>query len=204
MTSDGTGTESRAPSRPITGSDPLRVREIAIQHEPKHRQLLRSAADGRRLSAAMLSFFLLRPPVGFGVITTTGAKTGKLRRKCVRVIRVGGTAYLVALRPPAVAISNPSLVNAWVWNIRANPSVSLRIRGGTFSGVARELTDPAELAQARTALCDTVNRFDAAECTMHLKGRPTRAKIEELHAYWFDTGIPIAIDLVEPSRRPIL
>lgn len=181
--------------------DPLRVREIAIQHEPKHRRLIRSAVDGRRLSAGMLPFFLLRPPTGFGVITTTGAKTGKLRRKCVRVIRVGGTAYLVALRPPAVAIANPSLVNAWVWNIRANPSVSLRIRGGTCSGIARELTAPAELAQARAALCDTVNPFDIGECATHLRGRPTRMKIEELHVYWFDTGIPIAIDL-ESSRRP--
>jgi deazaflavin-dependent oxidoreductase (nitroreductase family) len=143
----------------------------------------------------MLSLFLLRPPLGFGVIATTGARTGKARRKCIRVIRVGDTAFLVALRPPAVAIANPSFVNAWVWNIRANPSVSLRIRGGTYSGVARELTDQAELAKARAALCDTVNRFDAAECAVHLRGRPARAKIEELHAYWFDTGIPVAIDL---------
>jgi len=175
--------------------DPQRVREIAIQHEPKHRRLIRSAADGRRLSAAMLPLFLLRPPTGFGIITTTGAKTGKPRRKCVRVVWVGGAAYLVALRPPAVAIANPSLVNAWVWNIRANPSVSLRIQGGTHSGVAREITDPAELVRARAALCDTVNSFDLGECAMHLRGRPTQAKIEELHAYWFDTGIPVAIDL---------
>jgi deazaflavin-dependent oxidoreductase (nitroreductase family) len=193
--SDATETGSSAPSWPTTGSDPLRVREIAIQHEPKHRRLIRSAADGRRLSAAMLPLFLLRPPRGFGVITTTGAKTGKPRRKCVRVIRVGDTAYLVALRPPAVAITNPSLVNAWVWNIRTNPSVLLRIRGGTYSGVARELTAPAELAQARGALCGTINVFDVGECATHLRGRPTRAKIEELHTYWFATGIPIAIDL---------
>lgn len=202
MMSGATEEGSRAESCQIASSDPLRVREIATRHERKHRQLLRSAADGRRLSAAMLPFFLLRPPAGFGVITTTGAKTGKERRKCVRVIRVGDTAYLVALRPPAVAIANPSFVNAWVWNIRANPGVSMRIRGGTYNGVGRELTDPWERGRARAALCDTVNPFDAAECVVHLRGRPTRAKIEELHAYWFDTGIPIAIDL-EPSRRPI-
>ncbi len=167
----------------------------AIEQEEKHRRLLRSAGDGRRLSAAMLPFFLLRPPVGFGVLTTTGAKTGQRRRKCVRVLTVGSTAYLVALRPPAVAIAKPSFVNAWVWNIRSNPRVSLRIRGGAHSGMARELTDPAELARARALLCETVNRFDTAECVVHLRGRPTRAKIEELHAYWFDTGIPVAIDL---------
>ena len=108
---------------------------------------------------------------------------------------LGDTAYLVALRPPEVVIANPSFAAAWVWNIRANPNVSLRIRGGTYAGVARELTDPAELAKARAGLCETVNRFDTGECAMHLRGRPTREKIEDLHAYWFDTGIPIAIDL---------
>lgn len=143
----------------------------------------------------MLPFFLLRPPTGFGVLTTTGAKTGRRRRKCIRVVRVGDTAYLVALRPPEVVIANPSFAAAWVWNIRANPSVSLRIRGGTYAGIARELTDPAELAAARAGLCETVNRFDTGECAMHLRGRPTRAKIRDLHAYWFDTGIPIAVDL---------
>jgi deazaflavin-dependent oxidoreductase (nitroreductase family) len=143
----------------------------------------------------MLPFFLVRPPTGFGVITTTGARTGKRRRKCIRVTRFGDTAYLVALRPPEVAIANPSLAAAWVWNIRSNPNVSLRIRGGTYAGVARELTDPAELAEARARLCETVNRFDTGECAMHLRGRPTRAKIKDLHAYWFDTGIPIAVDL---------
>lgn len=182
--------------RPDGQLNPERVRQLAIEEEPKHRRLLRSAADGRRLSAAMLPFFLLRPPAGFGVITTTGRKSGQLRRKCVRVIRRGDRAYLVALRPPAVAIAKPSFVNAWVWNIRANPDISLRIRGGNFQGHARELTTPVEIAQARTALCGTVNRFDTAECAMHLRGRPTRAKIEDLHAYWFDTGIPVAIDLV--------
>jgi deazaflavin-dependent oxidoreductase (nitroreductase family) len=190
---------SEAARRPDGQLDPERVREIAIEEEPRHRRVLQSAADGRRLSAAMLPLFLLRPPAGFGVITTTGRKSGQPRRKCVRVIRAGDRAYLVALRPPAVAIDNPSLVNAWVWNIRANPEVSLRIRGGTFQGLARELTTPTEIAQARTVLCDTVNRFDTAECAMHLRGRPTRAKIEALHAYWFDTGIPVAIEFV---RRP--
>jgi deazaflavin-dependent oxidoreductase (nitroreductase family) len=188
-----------AHEQPIDRSDLQRIREAAIQEAPKHRRLLRSAADGRRLSAAMLPFFLLRPPAGFGVITTTGARTGKRRRKCIRAIRVGDTAYLVALRPPEVVIANPSFTAAWVWNIRANPTVSLQLRGGTYVGVARELTNPAELAQARAALCDTVYRFDAGECAMHLRGRPTRAKIRDLHAYWFDTGIPIAIDLEPPQ-----
>jgi len=91
----------------------------------------------------------------------------------------------------------PSAVAAWVWNIRSNPNVTLRIRGGTFAGLARELTDPVELAEARAAFCEKVNLMDYGECALHLRGLPTRAKIEELHRYWFDTGIPLVVDLVD-------
>ena len=90
----------------------------------------------------------------------------------------------------------PTIVAAWVWNIRSDPNVELRIRGGTFAGVARELEDPAELAEAREALCETVNLFDYGECSVHLRGLPTRSKVKELHRYWFDTGIPLVVELV--------
>jgi hypothetical protein len=111
------------------------------------------------------------------------------------VIRRGNKAYLVNLRPPALAMSRPSSVAAWVWNIRANPSVRLRIGVRTFAGVARELQEPAELEQAREALCETVTLFDYGECDLHLHGLPTRAKIKELHRYWFDTGVPLVVEL---------
>jgi hypothetical protein len=94
-------------------------------------------------------------------------------------------------------MTRPSAVAGWVWNIRSNPNVKLRIRGGTFAGVARELKDPGDLAEAREALCETVNLFDYGECDIHLRGLPTRSKIKELHRYWFDTGIPLVVDLVD-------
>jgi hypothetical protein len=28
-----------------------------------------------------------------------------------------------------------------------------------------------------------------------LRGLPSRAKIQELHRYWFDTGIPVVVEL---------
>jgi deazaflavin-dependent oxidoreductase (nitroreductase family) len=173
------------------------VRDAAAKHAPKHTRLIRSPRDGRILSALMLPFFLVRPPSGFGVITTTGRKTGKARRKCIRMIRRDGKAYIVQLRPPELAMTRPSAVAAWVWNIRSNPNVTLRVRGGTFAGVARELKEPAELADARDALCETVKLFDYGECATHLRGLPTRSKIKELHRYWFDTGIPLAVDFVD-------
>ena len=177
------------------GAHAADVRDAAAKQASKHARLIRSARDGRVLSALMLPFFAVRPPSGYGVITTTGRKTGKARRKCIRVSRSANKAYIVMLRPPELAMTRPSAVAAWVWNIRANPNVHLRRRGGTFAGVARELKEPAELEQAREALCETVNLFDYGECDLHLRGLPTRAKIKELHRYWFDTGIPLVVEL---------
>ncbi|HEX4463573.1 MAG TPA: nitroreductase/quinone reductase family protein [Solirubrobacterales bacterium] len=171
------------------------VRAMATKATSKHGRLMSSARDGRVLSALMLPFFMVRPPSGYGVLTTTGRRTGKTRRKCIRVIRQGNKAYLVSLRLPGQAERSPSAVAAWVWNIRSEPSVRLRIRGGTFAGVARELSEPAELEQARRALYETVNLFDYGECSLHLRGLPAREKIRELHGYWFDTGVPLAIEL---------
>lgn len=179
-------------------ADPVRarqLREAAAEELSKHRRLLRTARDGRILSALMLPAFLLRPPDGFGVITTIGRKTGKRRRKCVRVIRRGDRAYLVQLVPPHLALTQPGTVAGWVWNIRANQHIRLRISGGTYDGLAREVTEPAELERARAAICETINLFDYAECRAHLRGLPTRAKVKELHRYWFDTGHPLVIEL---------
>jgi deazaflavin-dependent oxidoreductase (nitroreductase family) len=182
-------------------SKAARVRDAATAHAPKHTRLIRSARDGRVVSALTLPLFLLWPQSGFGVITTMGRKTGKARRKCIRVVRRGDRAYLVQLRPPELAMTRPTAVASWLWNIRANPNVKLRIRGGTFAGVARELTDEVELTEAREALCETVNLFDYAECNLHLRGLPTRSKIQDLHRYWFDTGIPLVIELAEREGR---
>jgi deazaflavin-dependent oxidoreductase (nitroreductase family) len=182
-------------------SEATRIREAAIAEAPKHTRLIRSARGGRLVSALTLLPTLLLPPSGYGVITTTGRKTGKARRKCIRVVRRGNRAYLVQLRPPELAMTRPMAVAGWVWNLRANPNVKLRIRGGTFAGVARELTDAGELAEAREALCETVTLVDYAECRLHLRGLPTRSKIRDLHRYWFDTGIPLAIELAEREGR---
>lgn len=147
---------------------------------------LSSSTGGRILSALMLPGFTIRPPAGFGVLTTTGRKTGKTRRKCVRAIRRGDQAYIVSIRS-----------SAWLRNVRANPNVRLRIRGGTFSGIARDLRDAAERQQAMDAYCDTLMPFDYAECAMWRSGRPTRTKIRELHRGWFGEGTPLVVDLRE-------
>ena len=154
--------------------------------ERQRNPLVRSPAGGRVLSALQLPFFTILPPAGFGVITTTGRRTGKRRRKCIRAIRRGDRVYVVSI---------PGARAAWLKNIRANPEVRLRIRGGRFEGVVRELREPAELQPAMEAYCGTVNPGDFAECALHRRGRPTRSKIRELHRAWFDGGIPLLIEL---------
>ena len=149
--------------------------------------LINSARGGRLLSGAQLPFFLARPPQGFGVLTTTGRKTGRKRRRCVRAIRSGDRVYVVAIKGPRTA---------WLKNVEATPEVSLRIRGGTFAGAAGRVRDERVLAEAREAYCGTVNPFDFLECAMWISGRPTRAKIEALHRDWFESGTPLVIELV--------
>jgi deazaflavin-dependent oxidoreductase (nitroreductase family) len=156
--------------------------------ERRYNPFVRSLQGGRVLSALELPFFTLFPPSGFGVITTTGRRTGKPRRKCIRAIRRANRVYIVAIGGEEAA---------WLKNVRATPSVRMRIRGGTFSGVARELSNPAETQEAMEAYCGTVNRSDYAECAVHRKGRPTHSKIKELHRAWFEGGIPLVVELAD-------
>jgi deazaflavin-dependent oxidoreductase (nitroreductase family) len=166
-----------------------------MQTQPrKGNPFMRSAAGGRALSALMLPGFTLHPPVGYGVLTTTGRRTGKARRRCVHAIRHGDRAYVVMIRPTPAAMALPWTA-AWMWNIRASPNVRLRLRDGAFAARARELTDEQELRTAREIYCNAVNPFDYVECAFHRSGCPTRARIQALHRSWFDTGIPLVVEL---------
>lgn len=148
--------------------------------------LINSAKGGRLLSAAQLPFFLLRPPRGFGVLTTTGRKTGKRRRRCVRAIRRGDRVYLLAIKGPRTA---------WLRNAEASPHVELRIRDGRFRGVARRAIDADAVTEVTDVYCSAVNPFDYLECMLWVRGRPTRRKVERLHRSWCEEGAPLIIDL---------
>lgn len=176
-----------------TASSPTKSPPTA-NHVPerKHNPFVRSKGGGRILSALMLPAFMALPPKGWGVLETTGRKTGKTRRKCVRAVRSGNQVYIVSIRPSSVGQVETA---AWVLNIRANPRVRLRIRGGTFAGVAREILKNEEIERAKDAYCETVNSFDYDSCAIHRRGIPTRAKVKALHRSWFDKGIRLAVDL---------
>lgn len=182
-------------SEKAAGRRATEVRRQAVEQLPHHRRLLESAADGARLSAIMLPTFAVAAPPGHGVLTTIGRKSGQPRQKVIRVIRRGDKAFVVMLRPPALARERPDAVSAWMLNIRSDPRVTLRLGRRTFNGVAREIDAPAELESAREAICETVHIVDYGECLLHLRGLPTRSKIKDLHRYWFETGVPVAVDL---------
>lgn len=148
--------------------------------------LTTSARGGQILSASQLPWFTLLPPKGFGVLTTTGRKSGKKRRKCVRAIHSGSSVYLVSLAGPKAA---------WFNNLKTHPQVKLRIREGRFEGVAREITEPDELEEARRIYAGTVHSFDRMEYRMHRTGQPTEQAIRELHDKWFTDGCPVVIEL---------
>ncbi|WP_020667632.1 nitroreductase/quinone reductase family protein [Amycolatopsis nigrescens] len=177
------------------------IRAAAIVEEPRHRRLLRSPRDGRVLSGIMLRALALSTPPGHAVLTTVGCRSGRQRRNYVRAIRRRDKVYVVMLRPPALAIRRPLAVSSWLWNVRADPGVRLRFGRRTFAGRAREISDPAELGQARAAICETVHLMDYGECLLHLRGLPSRKKIEDLHRYWFDTGVPLVIELAGQDSR---
>lgn len=140
----------------------------------------------RILNALQRPYFMLLPPCGYAVITTTGRKTGKRRRNCVRAIRDGDKVYLVSL---------PGRYGGWFRNIQAQPRVKLRMRGGTFDGIAREIGDPEEYEAAKAIYCGTINAFDRPMYRNHRRGRPTPERITVLLTRWFSVCTPLVIEL---------
>ncbi len=171
------------------------IREAAVVEQPKHRRLITSVRHGQILSALMLPDYQLGTPPGHAVLTTTGRRTGKARRKVIRAIRQNERVYMVQLRLPKLAIETPLMVTAWVLNIRANPHVRLKLGRRTYAAVMREIDAPAELARAREIFCEPVHLVDYGESVLHLRGMPSHGKIRDLHRYWFDTGVPLVAEL---------
>ncbi len=156
-----------------------------------HNPLVSSAAGGRLLSTLQLPLFLLWPPTGYGVLTATGRKSGKRRRRCVRAVERNGLAYIVAIKGSRTG---------WLRNVQANPKVQLRIRSGTFDAIAREV-EAAEREAAEATYCEMKSRFEYLEYAMWRKGRPTPTKVRELHRRWFEEGTPLVVELHDDRPR---
>lgn len=131
-------------------------------------------------------FRLLPMPRGFVLLTVTGRRSGKPRRRPVRAIRRDDTLYAVAILGER---------SDWLRNVRANPEVSAKIGSRTRHGVAREVTDAEERAPAATLYSDTVVGYDYVDYPTVHWSFPTRRKIQGAHREWVQGGAIVAIDL---------
>jgi deazaflavin-dependent oxidoreductase (nitroreductase family) len=171
---------------PADGPQPREQQRRAYLEGEWGNPLTTSRTGARILNAFQVPAFTILPPRGVAVLTTIGRKTGKRRRNCVRAIRRGNQVFVVSLA---------GRYGGWYRNLAANPRAQLRMRGGWFRGMVREIEDEAELAQARQIYCDTVTFFDRIEYLNHRKGRPTRERIRALHTRWFAVCMPLVFDV---------
>jgi deazaflavin-dependent oxidoreductase (nitroreductase family) len=133
---------------------------------------------------------LLGPPKGFAILTTTGRKTGKPRRQSVRAIREGDRIVVVAMMGERAQ---------WLKNVRANPKVTVRLRGETIAGLTHAVRDEAERKWAAGVYCRTFFPSDYVDYATYHWGFPSRRKIETAHRCWFEEGAPVVID-VGPNK----
>ncbi len=137
---------------------------------------------------------LLRPPEGFGVLTTIGRKSGKPRRQSVRAIREGQRVVIVAMMGERAH---------WLRNVRSHPHVTVKLRDGIMEGIAHEVTDDAERQWAAKMYVETTVPNDYLDYVVYEWGIPTRRKITEAHARWFEDGVPVTVDISDPAKEPV-
>ena len=146
---------------------------------------------GSRFYARLANVFsrpvwsILPPPLGFGILTTTGRKTGKLRRQSVRAIRQEDRIVVVAMMGERAQ---------WLNNLRSDPRVMIRLHGGTITGIARETADEAEMEWAAGVYIGTTVPYDWLDYVSYHWWFPTRHKLEEARRRWFEEGVPVIIE----------
>jgi len=131
----------------------------------------------------------LPAPPGFGILTTTGRRSGLPRPQSVRAIRDGDRVVVVCMMGERAD---------WLENIRANPQVTIRLGDQTVRGVAREVVDAGERQRAAELYIGTTQASDYLDYAVYHWGFPTRRKIERAHRRWFEEGIAVVIRL-EPG-----
>ncbi len=103
-------------------------------------------------------------------LTTTGRVSGRPHTIEIWFGAQDGTLYL---------LSGGGDRSDWVKNLRAHPTVTVRIAGHTFTGQARIVSDPQEDALARRLLATKYQDWR--------EGRPLSA--------WARTALPVAIEV---------
>jgi deazaflavin-dependent oxidoreductase (nitroreductase family) len=144
---------------------------------------------GARFLNAQTSWFRIYAPSGWGLLTTTGRRTGAMRRSCVRVVTVGQQAFLVAIGGETAD---------WLNNALFNPRVSLRVGSKTRTGRARRPQTEDEQATAMTAYCETITWFDFISSLVNQRGLPSPKRIRAMLARWSEQGTALVIDFDAP------
>ena len=129
---------------------------------------------------------MLRPPVGFAILTTRGRNSGQARRQCVRAIREDNRVVVVAMMGERAQ---------WLKNARAHPEVTLKLYDGTYQGTAHEVSESAEREWAESLYVQTIIRNDYFDYAAYEWGVPTRHRIVEAHRKWIGEGMPVIIDI---------
>lgn len=129
---------------------------------------------------------LVPAPPGLGVLTSTGRRTGKRRTRAIRAIRDGDRVYAVAMLGARCD---------WIYNIRAQPDVRLKLGRRTYDARARELLDPSERQRAAEAYMRKAGWFDYADYANLMWSLPTRDKLVRAHERWFAEGVPVVFEL---------
>lgn len=117
------------------------------------------------------------------LLTTTGRKSGRRRVTPLQYEEMDGRIYLGAAR---------GLKTDWIRNIQANPRVEVRVKARKFTGTARVVTDPGQIADFLELRCQRHPRMMSAM----LRGEgislpPERAALEAYAAQ-------LALAVVEP------
>ena len=131
-------------------------------------------------------FSLLPVPRGFALLTVTGRRSGRPRQRPVRAVRRDETLYAVAMLGQR---------SDWLRNVRKEPRVKIRTGRQRHSGLAREISDPAEREAALELYVQEVFPADYSDYVAYHWGWPTRRKIMEAHRRWAAEGVMVAIRL---------
>ncbi len=131
-------------------------------------------------------FTLFPVPRGFALLTVTGRRSGKRRRRPMRAVRRDDTLYAVAMMGERAQ---------WLRNVRKQPRVGAKVGRQRYEGTARELKDPSEWEEGFAAFTGVVNAQDYVDYVSFFWGFPTRRKIQRALETWAREGILVAIDL---------
>ena len=133
------------------------------------------------------AFFRVLPvPHGFALLTVTGRRTGKRRRRPIRAIRDGQTLYGVAIL---------GAQSDWLRNLRADPKAQARLGIRTRGVMLREITDEAERRDAEQLYIETVVPYDYFDVPIVDWTIPSPSRIRQSHRDWLQRGTLVALEL---------